>query len=244
MLTTRWVGPTFGISSVCLFVAFVFACSGENGQSGSHDPEFGGVGGDTSLRDPARDGRRCPANKEYIEESLDTSGDNVSDVRKVYRVEGKGKNTQKIIVCRELDLNHDGRKDIFRFFSEEGRPQRELLDNNFDGNIDSISYFENGRMVKQETDRNGDGKADQTRHFVHGTLLRVDRDDNNDGEIDVWEHWDQGRLVRIGYDVNNDKVADFWHRAPPTEEEEVVEEPPAEPENEESSEESEESEES
>lgn len=215
-----------------LVIALSVACQRQGEEAGGRGPDFGAVGGDTSLRDPDNDGRRCPRDEAYLEESLDTSGDNVADVRKIYRVEGEGSEAQKIIVCRELDLDHDGRKDIFRFFNDEGRPQRELIDADFDGTIDSISFFEAGRLIKQEADRNEDGQADETRHFVHGKLMRVDRDDNHDGQIDVWEHWDQGDLVRIGYDVNRDKVADFWHRAPPREgededEEEEAEEEPA-----------------
>ena len=200
-------------------VIWAVACSGSNDNSSRRDPDFGGTG-ESSLREPRDDGRRCPTNEAFIEESLDTSGDNVADVRKVYRVEGEGEKRHKVIVCRELDLNHDGRKDLFRFYSEEGRPLRELTDGDFDGRIDQISYFENGRIVKQEADRNHDGQADETRNFVHGKLLRVDRDDNYDGDVDVWEHWANGRLLRIGYDVNHDKVADFWHRAPPRPDEE------------------------
>lgn len=210
-------------AALALVIVVLVACSGERGNSSRRGPDFGGEG-ETSLREPREDGRRCPSNEAFLEESLDTSGDNVADVRKVYRVEGEGDKRHKVIVCRELDLNHDGRKDLFRFYSEEGRPLRELTDGDFDGQIDQISYFENGRIVKQEADRNHDGNADETRHFIQSKLLRVDRDDNYDGNIDVWEHWDRGRLLRIGYDVNRDKVADFWHRAPPRPDDEEDEE--------------------
>jgi hypothetical protein len=208
-----------------LFVAVADgACGGAQQSQGTTAGDFGG---DVGLREPGEDGRRCPADAAYIEESLDTSGDNVADVRRVYRVEGEGNQQMRLLVCRELDLNHDGRKDIFRFYNEEGRPMRELTDADFDGSIDSIAYYENGRMVKQEADRNSDGNADEIRHFTKGKLSRVDRDDNYDGEIDVWEHWEEERLRRIGYDINRDKVADFWHRAPPRPED-GEDSPPAE----------------
>ncbi len=219
------MAPRRGVELFCIavgvmIVAFwVAACSSTSEQRSRGETGFGAVDGETAVREPSDDGRRCPRNEAFLEESLDTSGDNVADVRKVYRVQGDGAKAQKIIVCRELDLDHDGRKDIFRFYNDEGRPLREMVDSDFDGTIDSISYFEGGRMVKQESDRNSDGRADETRHFIHGKLMRVDRDDNHDGEIDVWEHWDRGELVRIGYDVNRDKVADFWHRAPPRDDE-------------------------
>jgi hypothetical protein len=230
MTTSTRLGYVVAVVGVAVLVALSAACSGSSENSTRRGSDFGGVEGESSLRDPGEDGRRCPSNKAYLEESLDTSGDNVADVRKVYRVEGEGEKAQKIIVCRELDLNHDGRKDLFRFYSEEGRPMREMTDADFDGQIDQISYFENGRVVKQEADRNQDGRADETRFYVANKLVRVDRDDDYDGEVDVWEHWDQGRLLRIGYDSNRDKVADFWHRAPPApgEEDDTGEEPPAE----------------
>jgi hypothetical protein len=219
-------------SVLCLGVA----CSSETDES-TRRSTFGGAKGATGTRVPEDDGSRCPTDEGLSEESLDTSGDNVADVRKVWRVEGEGQKSRKILVCRELDLNHDGTKDIFRFFNEEGRPLRELTDVDFDGRIDSISFFEAGRIVRQERDRNHDGNQDETRHFIQSKLVRVERDDNYDGVVDVWEHWEKGRLLRIGYDVNRDTVADFWHRAPSIEGDEpangrqgpIAEEEPDEP---------------
>ncbi len=217
MPRVRRVG--FFAAVLVLSIMVIGGCASDTDESNRDGPEFGGSG-DTAIRTPGADGRKCPTNENFIEESTDTSGDNVADVRKVYRVEGEGNDRHKIIVCREFDLNGDGRKDVFRFYNDNGRPLRELIDEDFDGQIDRISYFENGRVIKQEEDRNDDGISDETRYYVQSKLLRVDRDDNYDGHIDVWEHWDQGRLLRMGYDLNRDKVADLWHRAPPRPEDE------------------------
>jgi len=221
--------PVMGLGGL-LTAALLLACSGS--QQSAERPGYGGIEGETKLREPENDGRRCPADENLVQESLDTSGDNVADVRKVYRVEGAGAEARKVLVCREMDLNHDGRKDIFRFYNEDGRPLREMMDGDFDGTVDGVSLFEEGRVVQQEMDRNNDGRTDETRHFVQGNLLRVERDDNNDGRIDVWEHWADGDLLRIGYDVNADEVADFWHRAPPRAGEERPEAPQEPPEEE------------
>lgn len=218
-----------GLGVACLFF---IACSGEQSE-GRRRSDYGGVGGDTSLRDPEDDGRRCPTAEDYIEESLDTSGDNVADVRKVYRSEGEGADRRKVLVCREMDLNHDGRKDVFRFYNDDGRPLREMSDGDFDGQIDSIAFFEDGRMVREELDRDHDGRPDEIRHYTRGVLMRVERDDNRDGEVDVWEHWSDGNLLRIGYDVDGDHVADFWHRAPPRPDADEEARPSAAPEAEE-----------
>lgn len=214
MSTRRLFEIGAGSLALMLFVAMIAACSSDTNES-SRRSTFGGVERDTGLRVPEDDGRRCPNKEGLVEESMDTSGDNVADVRKVFRIEGEGQKSVKVLVCRELDLNHDGRKDIFRFYNDEGRPLREETDSDFDGSIDSMAFFENSRIVRQESDRNDDGTQDETRHFIRGKLVRVERDDNHDGKVDVWEHWEQGRLLRIGYDVDSDEVADFWHRAPP-----------------------------
>ncbi len=200
-------------------VALPIACAGDR-NGASQRARYGQVGDQSGVREPVEDGRRCPVRDDLFEESIDTSGDRVADLRKIYRVEEEdGHEQRKILVCREMDLNQDGRKDIFRFYSEEGRPMREMIDKDFDGQIDQVSFFEDGRVVRQELDRNHDGRPDTTRMYSRGVLLRIERDDNHDGQPDVWEHWDEGRLLRIGYDINNDQVADFWHRAPPQEDE-------------------------
>jgi hypothetical protein len=217
------VAAGFGLA---LAVVLTGACASDGGST-NHRSTFGGVDRNTGLRVPEDDGGRCPTKEGLVEESMDTSGDNVADVRKVFRVEGEGRNAHKILVCRSLDLNHDGRKDIYRFYNDEGRPLRELTDSNFDGTIDSTAFFEDGRLAREEIDRNQDGTQDETRHFIRGKLLRVERDDNYDSKTDVWEHWEDGRLLRIGYDVNADEVADFWHRAPSMEEDEEEPEPAA-----------------
>lgn len=218
MSLRRTTELTLAALALAMTLVMVAACSSETDDT-NRRTNFGGVKSG-AVHVPEDDGRRCPSDEGLLEESLDTSGDNVADVRKVWRVEGDGQKSRKILVCRELDLNQDGRKDIFRFYNEEGRPLRELTDDDFDGQIDSVAFFENGRIVRQEFDRNGDGREDETRYFLRGKLQRVERDDNHDGEIDVWEHWHKGRLLRIGYDVNADQVADYWHRAPPSEDDE------------------------
>ena len=60
MSTTRRVD--LALLSTCCLVAGLMgaACSGDQDGSSSR-PRYGGVGGDTTVRDPGDDGRRCPA---------------------------------------------------------------------------------------------------------------------------------------------------------------------------------------
>jgi hypothetical protein len=159
-------------------------------------------------------------------EKLDLNHDTIPDVTKVYSTVTKYGIEKEVMICREADLNFDGRKDIIRYFSDEGRPLREELDMDFDGKIDVVNYFENGKIVKQEMDTNFDGLVDIWNYFAEGKLVRSERDSNKDGKPDIWEHYSNGELMRIGYDVDGDGKVDRWERS--EEGEEVAEKPASE----------------
>ena len=72
---------------------------------------------------------RCDStapNREMSE--YDTSGDEYSDVRKVFLQVGRAPLIRLVLICREADLNGDGTKDIVRYYNDEGRPLREEAD--------------------------------------------------------------------------------------------------------------------
>ncbi|MEI8259146.1 MAG: hypothetical protein WCJ30_26050 [Deltaproteobacteria bacterium] len=106
----------------------------------------------------------------------DTNGDGVTDVRKVYQMVGEGADVRSVLVCREVDLNHDGIKDMFRFYNEEGRTLREEEDRDFDGRIDVISFFENGEVVRREMDTNADGQVDMRLFYRDHHPYRAERE--------------------------------------------------------------------
>ena len=196
------------------------------------------------VRSPENDGSRCPRGKGLEVEVMDTNHDNIADVRKVYKLvttkEGDRKITIKILICREIDLNHDGKKDVFRFYNDKGRPEKELEDYNFDGVIDLIAYFENGKIVREELDRNGDGRIDEWRIYevvnpfadnydpyasVYVTssqeesentqpkLMRIEQDNNFDGRVDAWQYYKEGEIAHIGIDSDGDGRPDRWYRS-------------------------------
>ncbi len=148
----------------------------------------------------------------------DTNGDGVTDVRKVYQMVGEGAEVRSVLVCREVDLNHDGNKDMFRFYNEEGRTLREEEDRDFDGRIDVISFFENGEVVRREMDTNGDGQVDMRVFYRDHRPYRAEREmstTEHDAEFhaDYWEFYDnQGHVTRLGWDYDHDGRADRWDR--------------------------------
>jgi len=116
------------------------------------------------------------------------------------------------LVCRELDANLDGKKDVVRTFDGEGHPLHEEADRDFDGRIDAWRDFADGQVIEERIDSNGDGKPDVWRLFANGQLQRIRRDRNFDGKADSWEIFARGRLERIGVDETFDGRVDRWDR--------------------------------
>ena len=169
---------------------------------------------------------RCDVDEGTHEVSeYDTSGDEVPDVRRVFRRAGDPPVIRLVLVCREADLNGDGSKDVVRYYNDEGRPIREEADRNFDGQIDTITFFQDGRIVRQEIDDNADGRVDMKVFFDDaGQALRAERDlagrsTPTQWHPDRWEYFEHGRMVRMGTDIDGDGRVDRWDRdhdrAPP-----------------------------
>ncbi len=124
---------------LCFLSLTVVAC-------GSKDPKPvtspGAETAETTSGGEIVDGGRCvPNGAGYEVTEYDTSGDNTPDVRKLFRTMGEGSVTRLVLVCREADLNGDGRKDIVRLYTGEGRPMREEADRDFDGRIDEVTLL-------------------------------------------------------------------------------------------------------
>ena len=132
------------------------------------------------------------------------------NVRRVWKVFGVGAARRKILVCREIDTNLDGLKDVVRTYDDEGQSKEERADTNFDGKIDTWNYFAKGRLSEVRLDHNHDGEPDEWKVYIAGDLSRVKRDTNFDGKPDVWEMYRKGRLERMGIDVNGDERVDRW----------------------------------
>ncbi|MDH4281770.1 MAG: hypothetical protein OEV36_03890 [Myxococcales bacterium] len=189
---------------------------------GSKDPKPvtspGSEGAESTSGGEKADGGRCmPDGPGYEVTEYDTSGDNIPDVRKLFKMMGQGTLARLVLVCREADLNGDRRKDVVRLYTDEGRPMREEADRDFDGRMDEITLFTNGRVSLQEVDTNGNGVIDTKIFFEGGQPVRAERDMANrstaaEWRPDRWEYYVDGRTVRIGSDLNGDGKVDRWDR--------------------------------
>jgi hypothetical protein len=130
----------------------------------------------------------------------------------VFAIVGEGDERRKILLCREVDTNLDGVKDVVRTYTDKGEALNELADSDYDGQIDTWVTFSRGRIAKWQSDRNRDGRPDEARFYSGGKLARAQRDTNNDGKPDTWEIYDEGRLQRMGVDIDHDGHVDRWDR--------------------------------
>jgi len=166
------------------------------------------------VLEPGADGSRCEfagRSDREVTESVSTGALQPS-IRRVYRVFGEGNERRRVLVCREVDTNRDGIKDVVRRYSEKGEPLEELADTNYDGRIDTTIRFAKGRVAQELIDLDQDDKPEETRYYQAGNLSRVQRDTNRDGKPDIWEIYAGGRLERMGQDVDFDGRVDRWNR--------------------------------
>ena len=134
------------------------------------------------------------------------------NVRRVYGYIGAGDERRRILLCREVDTNFDGQKDLLRTYGDNGEKLFEQADSDYDGRIDTWITFGKTRPAKIEFDKNGDGKPDEEKFYIEGQLSRVQRDTNGDEKADVFEIYVNGRLDRMGLDTDFDGSVDVWRR--------------------------------
>jgi hypothetical protein len=136
------------------------------------------------------------------------------NIRRVYKVTGPREDRHTVLVCREVDTNLDGIKDVVRTFNDKGEPQHEESDANFDGLIDRWINFVDGRISEEDVDETlGAGRPNVWKYYNGGSLVRIRRNTHcPSGKPDVWEIYVKDRLERVGNDLSCDGHVDRWDR--------------------------------
>ena len=201
-------GWLFSSALVLSFSACIYACGGSGGPktAAAERGEVVGVAAD----DRSRCDFKGRSDREVVE-SLGP-GAKVANIRRVYGVVGEGEDRHRVLMCREVDTNLDGVKDVVRTYTDKGEALNEVADTNFDGKMDTWITFTKGRVSKLREDHNSDGNDDETRFYVGGQLSRAQIDTNYDSKPDVWEIYDDGKLERRGVDLDFDGHVDRWDR--------------------------------
>ena len=127
------------------------------------------------------------------------------------------------LVLEEIDLNNDGRPEIFNYYRErEGAPRllvRKDVDFSRNGRIDARSWYNDaGVLEMEEFDGDFDGQFDIWDYYQdvegNGVPVRVatHRDTTFDGKPDTFIFYRDGRVVRKERDTNGDGIIDHWER--------------------------------
>jgi hypothetical protein len=149
--------------------------------------------------------------------TYDLNHDNRPDVWRLYKTEDEGGTKVEFMTCKQVDFDHDGRKDWVVAYNRKGMPLYEKADFDYDGKWDMSAIFDpkTGLKVEVERDTDFDGKFDvQEIYDSAGQLTSIRRDRNGDGKPDVWEQYRDGQLIEILYDDNFDGKVDRKEEIP------------------------------
>jgi hypothetical protein len=195
-----------------LLVLGVMACGG--GEPPPKEASTAPGGSKNQANWPEDDRSMCEWKNKTDVEVSETAGPGAirPNIRRVYKTFGEAETRRKVVVCREVDTNLDGIKDVVRQFNSKGEATKEQQDTNYDGKVDVWLAFDAGRLVEEDVDSNFDGRIDVWKSYSNGQLSKIKRDRNRDGKPDVWEIYVKGRLERMGVDETGDSHVDHWDR--------------------------------
>jgi hypothetical protein len=136
------------------------------------------------------------------------------NIRRVFKTVGERENSHLVLLCREIDTNLDGIKDLVRTFNEKGEPLHEEADTNYDSKIDVWINFTDGRISEEDADTTfSSGRPNVWKFYLDGQISRIRRNTHcPSGQADVWEIYYKDRLERVGNDATCDGHVDRWDR--------------------------------
>jgi hypothetical protein len=148
----------------------------------------------------------------------DLNQDGKPDVWKLMAEKEQKGTTVDILTCKEVDLNHDGKKDYVAQYDEAGNLILEEYDFDFDGHFDARIYFDKKTGKKYLVERmSGFGESPDIweKYGADEKLETVRRDRNGDGNPDYWEQYQAGQLDKILFDDDFDGKVDRKEEAHP-----------------------------
>ena len=175
-------------------------------------------GGDTTAGVPKVDPTLCDtAGKNVV--TYDLNRDNRPDVWRLFKTEDEAGTRVDVLTCKQVDFDHDGRKDWVVGYDRKGAVVFEKADFDYDGRFDMSAIYDvkTTKVVEVERDSDFDGKYDLTELYdTAGMLTSVRRDRDGNGDPDVWEQYKDGQLIAILYDDDGDSKVDRREEVPGT----------------------------
>jgi len=186
------------------------ACGGKNKNEATT------AGGDTAAAVPKVDPTLCDTSGKNVV-TYDLNKDGRPDVWRLYKSEQEGETRVDVQTCKQVDFDHDGRKDWVVGYNRKGGVLFEKADLDYDGKFDMSAIYDpkTGKVVEVERDSDFDGKYDLKETYDSGGILAsVRRDRNGDENPDVWEQYKDGTLIAILYDDDGDSKVDRREEVP------------------------------
>jgi len=193
-----------------LVVTVAVGCGGKDKHGASGPESKMADSGPEALTIPKVDPELCSPKGKRVQ-TFDLNRDNRADVWKLYKQSEQGGTTLEILTCKQVDYDHDGRKDYVAVYSDTGDLIAEEFDFTFEGHIDARQHYDKGtgKVHLVERDSDHDKKPDiWEKYDQSGNIESVRRDRNADGKPDLWEEYDKGVLVSILYDDDFDNRVD------------------------------------
>jgi hypothetical protein len=129
-------------------------------------------------------------------EKLDANADGRADV---FIVRSSGRE-----VCRAVDLNLDGKIDVWSFNDSSGRLRRKEYDFDRDGVIDEIATYQAGVITSKQRATLLANRLDTWEYYQNGALARSERDSDSDAVVDQWWEYPRPGCPMIHTDANED----------------------------------------
>ena len=144
----------------------------------------------------------CDTNGKNIV-TYDLNHDGRPDVWRLYKVEDEGGTKVEFLTCKQVDFDHNNKKDWVVAYNMKGNPLYEKADFDYDGVWDMSAVYDTKTLTVAEVERDTDfdGKFDVKEIYdTAGVLTSVRKDRNTDGKPDLWEQYKD--TVLLGGDVD------------------------------------------
>ena len=204
------------IPSIRVALAVVLVSGGCGGAS--KEAGTSGITGSNQKTIPKVDPSLCDTTGKQVQ-TFDLNQDNVPDVWKLYATVEEDGAKLDVLTCKQVDYDHDGKKDYVAIYNKTGEIVAEEFDFTFDGHFDAREHYDKkgGKIYMVERDLDHNKNPDTWEKYdADGNLESVERDRNGDGKPDLWEQYQRGVLLAILYDDDYDRKVDRKESGRPT----------------------------
>src|SRR5579862_4723537 len=168
-----------------VLVAALAACGGKSKSAATTPTDAGGT---EATAIPKVDPTLCDTVGKNVV-TYDLNHDGKPDVWRLYKTVDLGGTKVESLTCKQVDFDHDGRKDWVVGYDSKGNPSFEKADLDYDGKFDYSAVYDpkTNQIVEVERDTDFDGVYDVKEIYgADGQIQSVRRDRNKDGNPDVW----------------------------------------------------------